>query len=264
MDSLHLVAFAATGTLAGVFAGLLGIGGGSIIVPALILLLAQMGMDDAWISHQAVATSLATVVATGAVSAWSHHRRGAVRWVLFARLAVAMLLGAWMGALFAGSLSGEWLQRLFGLFLLYNGFRMLRAASVVAERPLPGFMSLGAAGTGFGALSALFGIGGGVLVVPFLARHGVRMQQAVATASACGVPMALVGSLGFMLSGWGREGLPEGSLGFVYGPAALAIMLTSLPAATLGVRLAHRLDTRMLKRVFGVYLLLAGAALLLQ
>lgn len=258
-----LIAFAAVGSVAGLLAGLLGIGGGAVIVPALILLFGQLGFGDAWIPHQAVATSLSTVIASGAASAWSHHRRGAVRWDLFARLVPWLLIGGWLGAFVAGWLPAPWLKRLFALFLLYNALRMLSARAAKPERPLPSTRGIGAFGTAFGALSALLGIGGGILIVPFLTRHGVTMQRAVATSSACGVPLAVAGSIGFMVAGWGRSGLPAHSIGFVYWPAALAIMAASIPMATMGARLAHRLPTSMLRRIFGMLLFVVGLRLLL-
>ena len=257
------LAFAVVGAVAGLLAGLLGIGGGAVIVPALILLFTGLGFSDAWIPHQAVATSLATVIASGAASAWSHHRRGAVRWELFARLVPWLLIGGWLGAFVAGWLPALWLKRLFALFLLYNALRMLSAGAAKATRPLPSTRSIGAIATAFGALSALLGIGGGILIVPFLTRHGITMQRAVATSSACGVPLAVAGSIGFMVAGWGRSGLPAHSIGFVYWPAALAIVAASMPMATLGAALAHRLPTRLLKRIFGVLLLVVGLRLLI-
>lgn len=263
LEPLYLIAFAAVGALAGLLAGLLGIGGGAVIVPALILLFTQLGFSDTWIPHQAVATSLATVVATGAASTWAHQRRGAVSWQLVLRLGPWILIGAWLGAWIAGWLPGLWLKRLFALFLLYNAVRMLRAAPPSLTFGLPSTPVLGGFATLFGALSALLGIGGGILIVPFLARHGVTMQRAVATSSACGVPLALAGTLGFVLSGWAREGLPAHSIGFIFWPAALSVMILSMPMATLGARLAHVLPTRTLRQIFGVLLLLVGLQLLL-
>ncbi len=259
---VFFLAFATVGTVAGLLAGLLGIGGGAVIVPALILLFGQLGFNDAWIPHQAVATSLTTVIASGAASAWSHHRRGAVRWELFVRLVPWLLIGAWFGAFVAGWLPALWLKRLFAVFLLYNALRMLFSSAAKSARPLPSTRIIGAFATAFGALSALLGIGGGILIVPFLTRHGITMQRAVATSSACGVPLALAGSIGFMVAGWGRSGLPAHSIGFVYWPAALAIMAASMPMATLGAQLAHRLPTRMLKRIFGLLLFVVGLRLL--
>ena len=260
---LVYLAFGAIGGVAGLLAGLLGIGGGAVIVPTLLLLFSQLGFAADWIPHLAVATSLSTVIASGAASAWSHHRRGAVRWELFARLVPWLLIGGWLGAFVSGWLPALWLKRIFALFLLYNAVRLLSGRGAGSARPLPSTTVFSAIGTAFGALSALLGIGGGILIVQFLTRFGVPMQRAVATSSACGVPLAIAGSIGFVVTGWGRDGLPAHSLGFVYWPAALAIMVASIPMATLGARLAHRLPTLLSKRIFGVLLLVVGSRLLL-
>jgi uncharacterized membrane protein YfcA len=142
---------------------------------------------------------------------------------------------------------------------------MLMSGSAAAQigRKLPGRLGSTLVGIGIGTLSALVGIGGGTLTVPFLVSRGVPMRGAVATSSACGVPIAVAGSLGFVMSGWGREGLPAGSIGFVYWPAAVLILMASMPLAPLGARLAHRLPVAVLKRIFGILLLLVSARLLL-
>jgi uncharacterized membrane protein YfcA len=264
LEPLAALAFAAVGACAGLLAGLLGIGGGAVIVPALLVLLPAVGADSAWTPHQAVATSLATVVAAGSASALSHHRRGAVRWRLFRQLVPGILIGAAGGALLAGLLPSLWLKRLFALFLLVSGARLLLAgAARLGGRPFPGHAARLAAGGGIGALSAVLGIGGGIMLVPYLAHHGLPLRNAVATSSACGVPLALAGTLAFVVSGWQHPDLPAYSIGFVLWPAALAIAAAAVPMATVGARLAHRLPTFWLRRVFAVLLLVVGTRLLL-
>lgn len=262
MEPLALIAYLATGAVAGTLAGLLGIGGGAIIVPALIAIFSYLHMDGIWAPHQAIATSLATIIATGSAAAYSHHRRGAVDWSMFRVLGGALLAGAGLGALLGGQIAPSWLQRLFALFLIFNGVRMLLQRQAAPRHTSPGTAGMTAAGVTFGAIAALLGIGGGILVVPFLSRRGVAMRRAVGTASACGVPIATAGSIGFVIAGWGRSGLAEHSLGFVYWPAALAIAAASIPMANVGTRLAHRLPTAALKRIFAVLQLLVGIGLL--
>ncbi len=264
MDVVAIIAFFITGAVAGLLGGLLGLGGGAVVVPALIYLFGLLGMASAWTAHQAVATSLVTVIGTGLAATVAHQRRAAVRWDQVRALAPGILVGAGVGAALAGLLPEDWLRRLFGLFLLYTGLRMLlRGGAGAAAARLPGRLGATLVGLGIGTLSALVGIGGGTLTVPFLARCGVSMRSAVATSSACGVPIAVAGSLGFIIAGWGREGLVPGSIGFVYWPAAVLILLASVPLASVGARLAHRLPVVVLKRIFAILLLLVSARLLL-
>ena len=261
MPLLDLTGFLLTGILSGLLAGLFGVGGGAIMVPALIFLFAHMGLGGDWGPHLAVGTSLAAIVGTGAASTLAHHRRGGVRWDLVAGLAPGIVLGAWAGAALAGVMPGLWLKRLFAVFLCYVGLRMLIPRRVVDHRPLPGRAGLWAVGGGIGALSSLVGIGGGTMTVPFLARCGLDLRQAVGTSAACGVPIAIAGAIGFVVVGWGRAGLPVLSSGFVYWPAVLLMLLASIPTAPLGARLAHSLPVALLKRTFGVFLLLIAARL---
>lgn len=263
MTLVELAAYLGTGVVAGLIAGLLGVGGGVVVVPALVWVFVEAGFVSDWIFHLAVGTSLATLIGTGTASAWSHHRRGAVRWDLVRILVPWIVIGAWIGSAVAGLLDETWLRRIFGCFQLYVGVRMLWPGNRGDIHALPGSLGVGMIGTGIGSLSALLGIGGGTLTVPFLVRAGVDMRRAVATSSACGPPIALAGALGFVAVGWGREGLPVGSTGFVYWPAVVGILFASAPAAPLGARLAHTLPLPVLKRIFALLVLVVGTKLLL-
>lgn len=259
MPLLDLSAFLLTGMLSGLLAGLFGVGGGVVAVPALIFIFGHLGIGGSWVPHLAVGTSLAAILGTGAASTLAHHRRGAVRWDLVGRLAPGIVLGAWAGAGLAGILPELMLKRLFAAFLVYVGMRMLLSPRVHTGRTLPGRAALWAVGSGIGALSALVGIGGGTMTVPFLAGRGIELRRAVGTSAACGLPIALAGAIGFAIVGLGRDGLPPWSTGFVYWPAVGLLLLASMPAAPLGARLAHALPVQLLRRGFGVLLL--GVAL---
>jgi len=263
MSILDLAGFLLTGVLSGLLAGLFGVGGGVIVVPALILLFGHLGVGGDWVAHLAVGSSLAAIVGTGAASALAHHRRGGVRWDLAARLAPGIVLGAWLGAVLAGALPELWLKRVFAAFLAYVGVRMLAPVSARGGRPLPGSLGLAAVGGVIGTLSGLVGIGGGTLTVPFLSAHGIPLRQAVGTSAACGLPIALAGAVGFLAVGWGREGLPPWSTGFVYWPAVGLVLLASIPSAPWGARLAHALPVETLKRAFGILLLVMAVYLAL-
>lgn len=257
----ELAAYLIVGAASGLLAGLLGVGGGVIVVPALILLYAQEWEATEWVPHLAVGTSLAAIVGTGAASARAHHRRRAVRWGLVAGLAPGIVLGAGSGAALAGLIPGPWLKGILACFLIYVGVRMLIHGNARRGGPLPGPPGMLAAGGGIGVLSALVGIGGGTLTVPFLNGRGLDIREAVGTSSACGIPIAIAGAAGFMVVGWGREGLPDWSTGFVYWPAVAGILLASVPTAPLGAHLAQRLPVAWLKRLFGVFLWLVAIRL---
>ena len=261
------LAYAALGCVAGLLAGALGLGGGVVIVPALLLTLPALGLATDMAAHLAVATSLATIAVTSLSAIRTHHRHGYLRWPVALRLASGIVAGAFAGSLLASGMPGAWLASLFGLFAmliaLQMAFASTPAATVAAPERLPGTTGLVLAGVLIGTVSGIFGIGGGSVTVPWLNWCRVRMQEAVALSAAGGFPIALGGCSGFIITGWGQPGLPPGSVGYVYLPAAAAIMLTSFPFAWLGARAAHRLPSRALKRAFALVLFLIGLRLVL-
>ncbi|MDN3524297.1 sulfite exporter TauE/SafE family protein [Halomonas sabkhae] len=248
--------YLALGSVAGTLAGLFGIGGGLIIVPALVFAFELQRVAPEVVMHLAVGTSLATIVVTGASSALGHYRRGSVHEPWLLALLPGLIIGAIGGGLVADRLSSEWLGMLFGIFLLLVAVKMLLGLRPAARHQEPGSGAMMLAGAMIGGVSALFGIGGGTLSVPWLSRSGATMTQAVGTSSACGLPIALLGAATFILVGWQEPGLPPGALGYVMWPAFFGIVLTSVPCARLGVWLAHRLPARQLGVAFA--LLLAG------
>lgn len=247
------------GVIAGVLAGLLGVGGGIVIVPVLIFSFRWQAFSESVLTHMAVGTSLATIFMTSLGSIRQHHRAGAVRWSILGPLSVGLVAGAFGGAFFADTLKGRVIQILFAVFALAIAWQMLRGVKPAASRQLPSAPGLAGAGGVIGFASAIFGIGGGSLTVPFLAWCNVRIQEAIGTSAACGFPIALAGALGFAWTGWGALGLPQLSLGYIYLPAVLGIAATSVICAQWGARLAHRLPAASLKKVFA--LLLVGVSL---
>lgn len=250
------------GACAGVLAGLFGVGGGIIIVPVLVFSFTLQGFDASVLTHLAVGTSLASIIFTSLNAVREHHRRGAVRWPIFAWMALGILLGAGFGALTAEAISGPHLQKIIGVFALVVALQMTLELKPKASRQVPGKLGLAAAGGVIGWASAIFGIGGGSLTVPFLTWRSVPMQQAVATSSACGLPIALASALSFMILGWHDPQLPAHSLGYVYLPALLGIALTSMVFARIGARMAHTLSPRLLKRMFAALLFGVGISFL--
>lgn len=251
------------GALAGVIAGLFGIGGGVVIVPALIVALEHQGVDPTVVIHLAIGTSLAIITVTGASSAWGHWKQGAVAVILLRRMLPGLMLGAVSGGLIAGQLQAELLERYFGVFMLLLALRMLFAKPPKEGRQPAGVPAMFAAGTLIGTFSALFGVGGGVLSVPWLARSGASLGRAIGTSAACGLPIAAVGAATFMLTGQGHSALPAFSTGYVYWPAFAGIALFSVPFARLGVMLAHDLSPRLLRRLFALLMLLVGVKLIM-
>jgi uncharacterized membrane protein YfcA len=252
------------GAFAGVMAGLLGVGGGLIIVPALAWIFHHQHISDAVIMHLAIGTSLATIVVTSISSVRAHQRRGAVLWPVFWRLTPGIVIGAWVGAAIADALPSAVLSKIFAVFVLAVAAQMGFGAKPAPHRELPGAMGMAAVGGVIGAVSTIVGIGGGSLTVPFLTWCNTTIRQAVATSAACGLPIALAGALGFIVTGFNTSSLPAWSLGYVYGPALLGITVTSMLSAPLGARLAHTLPTQILKRVFAIFLAIIGVRMLLN
>lgn len=251
--------YMAVGAFAGVLAGLFGIGGGMVIVPVLVFTFQSLGFSSEVLTHMAVATSLASIAFTSVSSVRTHHQKGAVDWPLVWLLSIGILMGAVLGVLTADALSGSGLQVVIGVSALMMAAQMGLGLKPKPSRTLPGTAGMVATGSGIGWASSLFGIGGGSLTVPFLTWCNHPMQRSVATAAACGFPIAVVGALTNMMVGWGNPLLPENSIGYVYWPALLGVVVTSVPFARLGAKLAHKLDGEKLKKLFA--LLLVGVAI---
>ncbi|AMO38078.1 sulfite exporter TauE/SafE family protein [Thauera humireducens] len=260
---LIILSYLAVGAVAGTMAGVFGIGGGLVIVPALMLAFAEQNVSADVAMHLAVGTSLATIAVTGASSAWGHIQRGSVKREWFFLLLPGLVIGAVAGVFIAGRLSGGVLGKLFGIFLIVIALRVVIGFKPKPTQSAPTPVGMGAAGAVIGGVSALFGIGGGTLSVPWLSRCGAPLPLAVGTSSACGMPIALVGAVSFAIVGWGHPSLPEWSLGYIMWPAFICLALTSVPFARLGVILAHSLPPQLIRLSFGGVLLIVGLRFLL-
>jgi len=251
------------GALAGVLAGLLGVGGGLIIVPVLFGLFTEAGFDSALTMHMAIATSLATIIVTAIASTMAHHRHQAVIWSVFWKLLPGILIGSIAGAIFASDLPGNLLIVCFALFEIFVAWQMWFAVKPETSGSLPGAPGMFLAGGTIGSVSAIIGIGGGTLTVPFLVWCNRGVHKAVATSSACGLPIALASAVSYLLLGLDEPNLPTRSAGYIYLPAFLSISLMSLLFAPLGAKLAHRLPVMALKKIFAILLILIGVKMLL-
>lgn len=252
--SALFAAYVGLGLVVGFVAGLLGVGGGLIIVPVLIMLLHANGLAAGMEPQLALGTSLASILFTSLSSVRAHHRHGAVVWPLVRRIAPGIVLGTLVGALLAAQMSAQVLKAFFVAFLFYAAFQMWLDFKPAPHRGLPGRGGTMLAGGVIGAVSSWVGIGGGTLSVPFMLWHNVTLHRAIATSAAIGFPIAIAGAAGYVLGGWGVQGLPAGSLGFVYLPALAGIVVGSVLTAPLGARTAHRLPVRPLKRIFALLL----------
>jgi uncharacterized membrane protein YfcA len=243
------------GTVSGFLAGLLGIGGGLIIVPVLVTL---FSMQSIIATEQqmifAIATSLATIVFTALSSVIAHHRQGHVLWTIVVQLTPGIMIGATLGAVIADKISSDYLRIIFISYLLYVGIKM-----ALQLKPQVGAVQVNKllnyiAGLGIGCLSAIIGIGGGTLTVPFLISGQVPMKNAVAISSACGLPIAIAATTSYIILGWQQPQLPIGSLGYIYLPAFLGIVCASILTAPIGAKLASQLSAIKLKRYFSLML----------
>jgi len=251
------------GAIAGVLAGLLGVGGGLLIVPALVFVFDAYGIAQYSTTHIAIGTSLATIIFTSMSSVLAHHRHGAVMWPVFRDLTPGLITGAFIGAAIADFLSSDVLSKVFGVFELLIAAHMLLDRKPSPHRELPGKIGLFGVGNFIGSMSAIIGIGGGTLTVPFLVWCNKTIHKAIATSAACGLPIALAGAAGFILAGLNESGLPDSASGYLYWPAFAGIAIVSMLTAPIGARMAHTLPTKKLKKVFALLLVALGVRMLL-
>lgn len=264
MTPILILVYLVVGAAAGLLAGLLGVGGGLVIVAALAWVLPQAGVPADRVMHVALATSLASIVATSISSTRAHWRRGSVMWPSVAWLAPGLVLGGALGALLADRLSSGVLRLGVAGFCFLAAWQ-LRARATPPDHgdgPVPRGGALSAWGVLIGALSALVGIGGGSMTVPLLIGYGARPVRAVGSSAACGFAIAVASALGYVAAGHDAQGLPPGSIGYVYLPAAVGVALASVLAAPQGAALAHRLKGRHLQQLFAFFLALMGASVL--
>ncbi len=257
------IACLGVGVLAGFLGGMLGIGGGVVIVPALILLFDQMGLfqrlaPDNSTTLIAVGTSLATIIFTSAAAARAQIRARMVEWPVVKTWTPGLMLGGFCAGYVAALLPMLWLRGLIAGFLLLIALIMLANWRPASQRNLPGPWPSSLIGAGVGLVSGIAGIGGGNLTVPTLVYFNTPVHRATATSSTLGLPIALAGTLGYVARGWSHTELGQGLLGYVYLPALAMLMLAVVASAPLGVRAAHRLPAMALRRLFALLLMLVS------
>jgi len=246
------------GAFVGFLAGLLGIGGGMTLVPILAALFSAQALTPDHSVHLALGTGMASVIFTSSASVREHNRLGAVDWGIVRCLAPGMVGGTLLSTLASGWVAQRSLALAFAVIVYGGALQLLLGKKPAAARTMPGFAGTIAVGLAIGIVCGLVSAGGAFLTVPFMLFCGVAMHTAIGTAAAVSIPVAVIGTIGFVVSGWRVEALPTLSLGFVYLPALAALVIGSVLTAPFGARAAHRLPVATLKRVFaGLLILLA-------
>ncbi|NQZ21261.1 MAG: sulfite exporter TauE/SafE family protein [Colwellia sp.] len=253
------------GSIVGFAAGLLGIGGGLIIVPALVYLLPLAGVDGNVVMPMALATSLATIVITSFSAALAHHRNKNIPWSIAKTLMIAIACGSLLGAYIADSLSVNALKNTFAIavfilaiYMFFSVKNTKKNSEEIETINLPSAYLLKAISFFTGILASLMGISGGVMLIPILSYFTMPLRQAIGVATVCGLTVAVFGVSGYILAGWNNVNLPDYSLGYVYLPALLGMVITSSVFAPLGVKWATRLPVRTLKKAFVLFLMIVA------
>ncbi len=267
--SMSIILYLITGSFAGILAGLLGVGGGAIVVPALAFIFLKNGMPTEQIMHVAIGTSLTAMIFTSFSSTISHHKYNRVDWIAFKRLVPGILIGVIIGAILSTKMPTNVLSIIFAIYLIYISIQMLlkknkteNQSRKTQEVNNTNFM-MTSGGIMIGMLSGLLGIGGGTLTIPLLTHFGRTIYRAIGTSAACGFFITIIGTITFMLLSKNISNLPSGSIGFIYLPAAIGIAITSSICAPIGSRISGKLSPKILTRCFSVLLLVVAAKMLI-
>ncbi len=256
--------YCALGAVAGVLAGLLGVGGGIVIVPMLVFAFKWQGVPQELVMLMALGTSMGSIVFTSISSTLAHNRNANVQWNVVRSIAPGIIIGTFCGSFVASQLPTRILQLVFVAFLAFVVTQMLSNRKPKPSRHLPGAAGMSAAGGFIGVVSSLVGIGGGTLSVPLLLWNNVDMRKAIGTSAAIGFPIAAAGCLGYLANGWNDPRLLPYSLGYLYLPALFGIVAVSMFTAPVGARLAQTLPVPKLKKCFAVLLIVVGVRMLVN
>ncbi|MES2256966.1 MAG: sulfite exporter TauE/SafE family protein [Pseudomonadota bacterium] len=259
---MNIALYLTLGAFAGILAGLLGVGGGTVIVPVLTFIYAAQLFPPEYTLHLALGTSMASILFTSIASLRSHHRRGAVNWAVVRQLTPGIVIGTLIGVWLTAHMSSKLLKLIFVCFAYFVAVQMLMNIKPKPSRQLPDGGGMLASGGAIGVVSSFVGIGGGTLSVPFMTWCNVPLHTVIGTSAALGFPIAAAGALGYIVNGWHVAGLPAHSLGFVYLPALVAIAGASVLTAPLGARMAHALPVAKLKKMFALLLFIVGSKML--
>lgn len=260
-----LIVSMGAGVAGGILAGLLGVGGGIVIVPALYIALGSTGMDPTLTIKVAVGTSLATIIFTALSSARAHNKRGAIDWKILRYWAPSIMVGVVIGGFLGGYADGQLMILVFVVtaFLVALDMIFRKANDAPEPRSFPGYIWM-LMGTIAGAISAMMGIGGGTVCVPIFNFLGYDIRKAVGTAAAIGFVIAVPGAIVYAITGFGVAGRPPFSFGYINLLAAAAIIPLTTIFAPLGARLAHTIPRRVLRLAFGAFLMLTAMRMVMD
>ncbi len=252
------------GSFSGVLAGLFGIGGGIIIIPTFFYIFSYLAFPDEILSHMVLGSSLGVIAFSSISSTFSHHSKGAVNWRLIKVVAPSIVIGSSLGGLTAGYLESSTLQGLVSLFLVVASVQLIFEFPPPSQNPKTNLAGPVIAGGGIGWLSGVFGIGGGIFSVPYFYHRGLKMMHAIGTSAACGIPIAIAGSISYILIGYENLNLPEYSVGYVYLPATIIVGIMSSLTAKFGVNIAHRMKQKKLRIAFAFLVMIMALNLLMR
>lgn len=259
-----LIAYLALGLFVGYFSGLLGIGGGLILVPVLLFMFDAQHFPPQLTLHLALGSAMATIIFTAISSARQHHKHQAVNWPIVRSITPGILLGTALGALVVGFVPTRYLTLFFALFVYLVAIQMVLGLKPTSTRDVLSRTELTLAGAFIGCLSSLVSIGGGVLSTPYLLWHKLNLRHAIATSAALGFPIAIGGTIGYILNGYRANSLPAYSLGYVYLPAVLWLIIGTISTAPLGARATHRMHVPTLRKIFALVLFMLATRMLLK
>jgi len=257
-------AYLLLGATVGLLGGLFGIGGGTVLVPVLLLLFDAQQFPPEHLLHLALGTSMATIIFTALASLYKHHQHRAVDWNVVRTITPGILIGTGLGSLLATSIPTHFVGILFALFVYFSAAQILFDLRPPVSRQLPGKLIIRLFGVFAGTLSSLVSIGGGTVVIPFLLRSNLSIRHAIGTSAAISFPVAIGGTIGYVATGLNVSGLPPLSLGYVYLPCLLWTAAASVITAPLGAKAAHRMNIGVLRKLFAVLLLLLATKLLFK
>lgn len=250
------------GLFVGFFAGLLGIGGGLILVTLMVYLFTLQEFPVDRLLHLALGTSITSIVFTSISSLRAHHKHGAVRWDILRMAVPGLVVGTLLGTVVADLLKSKYLAIFFVIFVYYSAVQMFANVKPKPTRQLPGKVGMTVVAVIVGIVSSLVGVGGGVMTIPLMSLCNVPMRQAIGTSAALGLPIAIAGAVGFIATGLGKDHLPALSLGYVYLPALVGIVIGTFVTVPWGARMAHSMPVTRLKKIFAVILFILATRML--